>query len=350
MNRLIVRTLEEGGMLRHAYFLWDDVSTASDEGLQAERRGIVSMFNLNKTALTRALINGVFRNPGDLWLCTHVNYAMLVLLANLGRFSRVGVMLHAAELDDTAFNMAKRFAMRCTGHILAVSDYTKAKAVSHGVSASVVHVVPNGIADPCPDWKPANRVRSTCTVLFVGRMDERYKGQKELLGAMEIIRNRLPQVRMVFVGGGRSLEEWRLMTERRGLQNLVEFAGPVSEERLTQAYQEAAIFAMPSENEGFGLVYTEAMAHGLPCIGADRDAAREVILDGETGFCVPAGNATALADAITTLVKLPMLRAAMGQAGRMRFLENFTTERYAARLTRDMNDWRDSIVRNKESP
>jgi glycosyltransferase involved in cell wall biosynthesis len=96
---------------------------------------------------------------------------------------------------------------------------------------------------------------------------------------------------------------------------------------------------MPSENEGFGLVYAEAMAHGLPCIASTRDAAGEVVRDGETGLLVPVRDPAALAEAIHRLVSEPGLGTRMGAAGRRRFEALFTPEKYRERLLAMMADW-----------
>ena len=76
-----------------------------------------------------------------------------------------------------------------------------------------------------------------------------------------------------------------------------------------------SVFAMPSRQEGFGLVYAEAMWHGLPCIGSTLDAAGEVIADGETGLLVPYDAPEPLADALVRLLSDPALAARMGSAG-----------------------------------
>jgi glycosyltransferase involved in cell wall biosynthesis len=160
---------------------------------------------------------------------------------------------------------------------------------------------------------------------------------------MVLLHRRLPGLRLVFAGGGRTLPKWREEANRRNLSTVVEFRGYTTDEGLAHAYASATLFALPSHNEGFGLVYAEAMAHGLPCIGSNYDAASEVISHGVTGFCVPAGNATAIADAIMTLVRFPQLREQFGRAGRARFKTNFTADCYRDRLIAAATGWRDTL-------
>ena len=64
------------------------------------------------------------------------------------------------------------------------------------------------------------------------------------------------------------------------------FTGWVNEETLAAVYGRVAVYAMPSDGEGFGLVFLEAMKHRLPCIASTTDATREMVVDGQTGFLV----------------------------------------------------------------
>ena len=87
------------------------------------------------------------------------------------------------------------------------------------------------------------------------------------------------------------------------------------------------MFAMPSRGEGFGLVYIEAMRHGLPVIASRQDAGQEINIDGETGFNIDLGSVTELPDRIIYLLENPDLAQAMGLAGYKRWAEHF---RYGA--------------------
>ena len=323
VNRQLVRELAEAKRLGQAHFLWDLPSDINSVEPELARAGAVRGYGLKRRSFLRDIGWCALRNRRGLWLCTHVNYALIGLVMNPGRWRRVGVLLHAAELDE-GFTRSKQFALTKVGWVLAVSEFTKRKAIKLGVDPARIHVVPNGVRDPCPNWR-FGTARDKAVVLFVGRMNEHYKGQADLLDAMSLLRNRFPDLRLVFVGDG-PLAKWKAEAQRRCVDDLVEFAGRVDDAELARRYEAAAIFAMPSENEGFGLVYAEAMAHGLPCVGSDRDAAREVIRHGETGYCVPAGNSTAIADAIADIMKSPELRARMSVAGRRRFEENFTPD------------------------
>ena len=89
---------------------------------------------------------------------------------------------------------------------------------------------------------------------------------------------------------------------------------------------------LPSGQEGFGIVFLEAMRYSKPCIGGNTGGTPEVIEDGRTGILVPFGDEPALATALERLLGDPELRLEMGRAGRQRLAERFVFERYRDRL------------------
>jgi glycosyltransferase involved in cell wall biosynthesis len=108
--------------------------------------------------------------------------------------------------------------------------------------------------------------------------------------------------------------------------------GYLPDAALRAVLRHAAVFAMPSRGEGFGLVYLEAMRAGIPCLGSRDDAAADVIVDGETGLLVPRQDTDAIAGAIARLLTDEPMRLRLGEAGRRRYENVFTYPRFRARL------------------
>jgi phosphatidylinositol alpha-1,6-mannosyltransferase len=171
-------------------------------------------------------------------------------------------------------------------------------------------------------------------VLVVARMSaaERYKGHDELLDAWPAVLARVPDAQLVFVGEGDDVARLKARAARVTSPESVLFTGFVSEAALDALYRRAAVFAMPSRDEGLGLVYLEAMAHGLPCIGSVHDAAAEVIDDGVTGYLVDQSNAAQLADRIGALLADEAMRLEMGARGLARGQRRFTYGQFRDRL------------------
>jgi phosphatidylinositol alpha-1,6-mannosyltransferase len=171
-------------------------------------------------------------------------------------------------------------------------------------------------------------------VVLVARMmaSERYKGHDELLDVWPAVRARVRDARLVFVGGGDDVDRLRGRAAALGIGDAVAFTGFISEAGLHDIYGQAAVFAMPSAGDGFGLVYLEAMAHGLPCIGSIHDAAREIIVDDVTGFLVDRADAAGLTERLAALLTDEPRRRRMGQSGWRRWREQFTYERFASSM------------------
>ncbi len=172
------------------------------------------------------------------------------------------------------------------------------------------------------------------SALIVGRLwpNERRKGHDQLLDCWPIVRQSVPDAQLVIAGTGDDLERYRRKAIAVGIADAVVFAGFVSLATLDALFERVGVFAMPSRQEGFGIVYIEAMRHGLPCVGATDDAADEPIIHGETGFLVEQTDLGLLAEAISATLRDPALRARLGAAGRRRFEAEFTFERYRDRL------------------
>jgi phosphatidylinositol alpha-1,6-mannosyltransferase len=192
--------------------------------------------------------------------------------------------------------------------------------------ATDLEVVPASAAADAPPAVP--------TVLIVGRVvsSERYKGHDQLLEAWPAVLARLPSARLVIAGGGDDLE--RLDTKARdlGVRAAVDIKGFVSEAERSVLYRQACVFALPSAGEGFGLVYLEAMAHGLPCIGSTEDAAREVIVDDDTGYLVDRHDIPGLSARLLDLLVDESRRRAMGARGRARVDGAFRYPQFSRRL------------------
>jgi glycosyltransferase involved in cell wall biosynthesis len=136
-----------------------------------------------------------------------------------------------------------------------------------------------------------------------------------------------PEVRArveYWIVGGQSKDRYeeKLRATAAAMPGLaVRFLGNLPDEELSSIYDRADIFAMTSVShgqsiEGFGLVYLEAAAHGLPVVAHDIGGVSEAVLDGETGLLVPPDRPAQLAAAFEKLIHDPALRHRLGDAGR----------------------------------
>ncbi|NOZ72423.1 MAG: glycosyltransferase family 4 protein [Chloroflexi bacterium] len=173
-------------------------------------------------------------------------------------------------------------------------------------------------------------------VIVVGRLMRR-KGLDIFLQALAQVIPQHPQLHALIVGG-EEINEIGLQSQLQQLaQDLsiidhVHFTGPRGDvPRLLQAADIASF--VPREPEPFGRVIIEAMAAGLPVIGARHGAIPDIIREGETGLIVPAADPSALAVALQQLLAQPALAHAMGQAGRARVASHYSIKQQIRQLT-----------------
>jgi phosphatidylinositol alpha-1,6-mannosyltransferase len=169
--------------------------------------------------------------------------------------------------------------------------------------------------------------------LIVGRMasDERYKGHDVLIHVWPKVIEQVPNALLLVVGDGDDRCRLESMTRQLGLEASIRFLGRVSEDRLTGLYRDCTFFTMPSRNEGFGLVFVEAMRAGKACI-AGKGAAAEVVQHEVTGLIVAPEAPDEVLGAILRLYKDDDLRKRMGKAGAERFEQHFTRAAFQKRL------------------
>lgn len=108
--------------------------------------------------------------------------------------------------------------------------------------------------------------------------------------------------------------------------------GFVPEEALEAVWQEASVFAMPSRNEGFGLVFIEAMRRGLPLLSSRTDAGSEVNRDNITGFVLDPDAQDAWVEALVTLLREADLASQLGQQAQDHWRANYRFSAFAARF------------------
>jgi phosphatidyl-myo-inositol dimannoside synthase len=161
------------------------------------------------------------------------------------------------------------------------------------------------------------------TILCVSRLTTR-KGQDRLIDVLPVLHRQLG-ARLLLVGEGRLAKSLRHRARRRKVEKEVVFAGRVPDELLSSYYAAADVFAMPArtrwfgiEEEGFGVVFVEAAAAGLPMIVGNSGGASEAVEDGVTGYLVNGGSTEEIRGALSRLLGDEGLRKKMGAAARER--------------------------------
>lgn len=241
-----------------------------------------------------------------------------------------GVFLHGVEawkpLDAT-----RREAIRLARVRVANSTFTARAVAAANPGLGEIAVCPLSLQkDTALPSRRASASARSPRVLVVGRMasTERYKGHEQVIRAWPGIVSRVPNAQLIVVGEGDDAARLKAIVAGERVAASVHFTGFLSRAELHAEYDRAALLALPSRGEGFGLVYLEAMAHGVPCIGSIHDAAAEVIGRGDAGELVDPDDREALGRTIVDLLESLPRREVLSEAAVARVTTLFTYERF----------------------
>jgi phosphatidylinositol alpha-1,6-mannosyltransferase len=263
------------------------------------------------------------------------------------------VVLHGSEVTVPGRLPGSRQALahvlRHARHIVAAGGYPAAEAERAAGRSLPITVVPPGV--DVERFRPLGAAEREAArrdlglpvdaelVVAVSRLVPR-KGFDTAIRAVARLAPTRPDLVLAIAGGGR--DEHRLRRLAEELRAPVRFLGRVSNDDLPRLYGCADLSTMLCRNrwagleqEGFGIVFVEAAACGVPQIAGDSGGAAEAVADGETGIVVRRPDDAALAaEAIRELLDDDARRAAMGRASRRRAVEEFSYDVLAERLGR----------------
>jgi glycosyltransferase involved in cell wall biosynthesis len=258
------------------------------------------------------------------------------------RPARLMLTFHGSEIQRLA---SRRLLRWSSNHLLAkttrisvVSEYARQLLQTNFPKAAGKVVVTPGALRADLRHKqssPAALPGAKTVILTVARLNPR-KGQLEVIHALKALPPAQRDSLEYWLVGAHGKENYDnlLATAAAGAGFPVKFLGDIPDDQLGAIYAQADIFAMTSmphkhSVEGFGLVYLEAGAHGLPIVAHAIGGVPEAVIDGETGLLVTPGDITALTQAFARLIDDVPLRRRLGEAARARALSR---------------TWRDSAV------
>ncbi len=210
--------------------------------------------------------------------------------------------------------------------VYAISHYTASLLRALGVSGDRIQVIHPW---PAPFFRPGDRRQArrnlgvpedALLLLTVARLEPR-KGVDRVLALLPRLLSAFPWLHYAVVGEGTSRPPWQALAQNLGVAERVLWPGGVNDETLLQWYQAADVFVLiptpgRGEVEGFGLVYVEAGACGIPAVAGDNGGVREAVLHEHTGLVAPPQDEDALFNALSELLRNSSLRARMGRSAR----------------------------------
>lgn len=219
--------------------------------------------------------------------------------------------IHAREVEERVFRGANR--------VVVTTPAMRSEVLQRIPDVvSKIAVIPNYVDTDV--FRPYSEIRDETTLIFVGRIAP----EKNLSALLEAIQPL--QMKLVLIGEGKIRPE--LQRRFPSLNGRISWEGNVPNSELPEYLNRAGLFILPSLYEGHPKALIEAMACGLPVIGADSPGIRELIRHGETGY-ICGTDTESIRKAIQDLLDSPALSAQMGHHARRFVMENYSLDRIA---------------------
>ncbi len=286
----------------------------------------------------------------DTIIIGHVNLAVPVLIKRL-LMRRKKIIVVAHGIDITRFlNKSGRLLLQKCHQIWAVSNYTKQQILQRcSVDAQKIIVYHNAL-DPffeLPHTFQKSSIllerygisHSTPVIFTLARLSatEKDKGYDLVIEALPQVLLHFPNVRYLLAGKANQQEQQRLqaLIEQYGVQQHVQLIGYVAESEIVAHYQLGNVFIMPSSKEGFGIVFIESMACGVPAIAGNVDGSVDALLNGQVGHLV---NPKSVANIAETIVQALSAGTSVSPSQlQEQMVANFGFDKYYKQLTSLLN-------------
>lgn len=273
-----------------------------------------------KVAYLRTLSREVLSQANtNLIISGHINFAPLAYM--LGRYTGAPVLTELYGIDawqPTASSTRNYFCKKLQ-HFVSISDFTKQRFLNWTqLQQQQVHLLPNaihlndyGMGDKSPELLQRYGLHNQRVIMTLGRLitSQTRKGVDEVLDVFPTLLEHDPTLCYLVVGDGSDLPRFKQKAHDMGLASKVKFAGRIPDTEKADHYRLADAFVMPGYQEGFGFVFLEALACGIPVVASSVDGSREAVLDGELGVVVdprdPVDLKTGILKALATPKGIP---------------------------------------------
>jgi glycosyltransferase involved in cell wall biosynthesis len=277
-------------------------------------------FGRNKLKLGLKTIGQASR--ADIVILSHVNLAILGLIIKLiNPGCKVWLVAHGIEVWRPLSFFRNVFLKRFCDKIICVSSFTKKQMIYWHGSDPDQCIVLNNAVDPFiklpetftkPEYllnryslSPSNQVIFTLTRLA---SSEQYKGYEQVIKAVSHLKVKFPGIKYILSGQYDYTEETRIkdLIQAYQVNDQVLLTGFLNENELADHFLLADLFVLPSKKEGFGIVFVEALACGLPVICGNADGSTDAIRNGELGTAINVDDLKELERTIAGYLRIPL--------------------------------------------
>lgn len=229
----------------------------------------------------------------DLVVCGLISLLPIAFFAARIKRTPLWCIIHGIDAWQPHRNLLINWIIRRADGVIAVSEYTQQRFISwSGVEANKVLLLPNCYdpirygSGPKPEYLLNRYELQERTILMtLGRLaaNEQYKGFDEVMESLPELAKQIPDIAYLIVGNGDDKQRLQTKAEKLGVADRVVFTGYIPEAEKVDHYRLADVYAMPGRGEGFGIVYLEAMACGIPCVASKLDGSRDALRNGQLG-------------------------------------------------------------------
>lgn len=188
----------------------------------------------------------------------------------------------------------------CNTPIFTVSESTTDELVKFGFDRDKTGILHNAIDQNLFEQTHVPKSDQPL-ITYVGRI-KKYKNIEKIIDAVEILKDQIPDIKLIIGGKGDNSINLQNIVKNRGLTKYIEFTGFLTEEEKAELLSRAWIFVTMAEKEGWGITVIEANAAATPAIGSDVPGLRDSIKNGETGYLVPLDSSEELAEKIISIL------------------------------------------------
>lgn len=261
------------------------------------------------------------------------NAAAVAMLAHILGGPSYSFTVHGPEEFDAPHSLSLGDKLDQAAFAVGVSEFGRSQLCRWASFATWdrLHVVHCGIEPGAFDsWMPVRE--GPLKMVAIGRFVEQ-KGQMGLVRALRHLKDSHPDAQLALVGDGEMRVDLERAVAEAGLGDMVRFTGWLDQDGVKAEIDAAHALVMPSFAEGLPMVVMEAMAAARPVIATYIAGTPELVLEGQTGWLVPAGDDRALARAIEMLADTPIEDLTrMGETGRARVLQRHDIDDQARKL------------------
>ncbi|QLE40419.1 glycosyltransferase family 4 protein [Nostoc sp. C052] len=266
---------------------------------------------LGRLQMAAALLKCLLQSRPQQVFCGHINLAVLVqtLCQPLG--IPYTVLTYGKEVWEPLKNQERRALTSAVG-IWTISRYSRDRAcAANSLNPKTVQMMPCAIdgdkftpGSKQPELIQKYSLTGAKVLMTVARLwsGDIYKGVDVTIRALPQIAQVFPEVKYLVIGRGDDQPRLAQLAKDLGVSDRVIFAGFVATEELMEHYRLADAYIMPSQ-EGFGIVYLEAMACGVPVLSGDNDGSADPLQDGKLGWRVPHRSPDAVATACIEMLQ-----------------------------------------------